>query len=340
MACGVRCGARVCCVVQPSEAALKKGGDLRRFKMRASTLIRNLSGALSSFTVSCGLGASARRSFFCYGLALVSIRLATDPIIILFLFLTIHTTTTDNLGGFFNLTMFSCPCAVLLLIAVNLLVPASGFSSTQRRRGLTVREDGVIAARPRAHGGAAGMHRTDFSFGGSNSNMKSMPITHRLFGRTGRRDCAASATALRLSIKGNLEPGPSPLDRILFVPKWILRQVFRFVTYVHRSLFRALVTSIAATLTAVIIDPAVNRALANAVKDGLNMFLTQPQLKGRLLALQSNLSDNDQSLAKPLGEDFPKLLYNFLSGLILQGLDEELDRSKSSYADEIIERQY
>ena len=29
-------------------------------------------------------------------------------------------------------------------------------------------------------------------------------------------------------------------------------------------------------------------------------------------------------MAKPIGEDFPKVIFNFLCGLILQGLDDEV----------------
>lgn len=104
--------------------------------------------------------------------------------------------------------------------------------------------------------------------------------------------------------------------------------MIRFVTFVQRCIFRAFVTTMAGIVTAVIIDPSVNRAFAHAMKDGLNLFLTQPTIKQRLLEFQKNLSEQDPSLAKPIGENFPKLVFNFLYGLIVQGLDEEIEKGQ------------
>ena len=145
-----------------------------------------------------------------------------------------------------------------------------------------------------------------------------------------RRSAAMSPgstpTGLLVTKVRNMERPVTLVDKVTFVPRWMVWQVIRFITFVQRSLFRAIVTGIAGVVTAIIIDPAVNRAFAHAMKDGLNLFLTQPTIKTKLLEFQENLSNNEPSLAKPIGEDFPKLLFNFLSGLILQGLDGELER--------------
>lgn len=45
------------------------------------------------------------------------------------------------------------------------------------------------------------------------------------------------------------------------------------------------------------------------------MVLTSNYLKERLVAAQKTLSQNDPSLAKLTGEDFVKILYNFIVGL-------------------------
>ena len=108
--------------------------------------------------------------------------------------------------------------------------------------------------------------------------MRSLLTSNQILA-TQLRDFHISATMLRLSVKGNLERSESIFGKVTFVPKWMFRQVFRFVTYLQRSLFRMFVGTIVGVVTAVIIDPAVNRAFANAMKDGLNMFLTQPQIK-------------------------------------------------------------
>ena len=140
-----------------------------------------------------------------------------------------------------------------------------------------------------------------------------------------RQDAATAKTTLLVSSVRNMDPPVSLLDKIVFIPKWMTWQVIRFIAGVQRAMFRSFVSCIAGVVTAIIIDPAVNRAFAHAMKDGLNLFLTQPTIKTKLLEFQDNLSNKEPSLAKPIGEDFPKLLFNFLSGLILQGLDNDDD---------------
>lgn len=76
-----------------------------------------------------------------------------------------------------------------------------------------------------------------------------------------------------------------------------------------------------AFMTALLIDPGVNHGIANGIKDGMNLWLTQPNVKTKLLKLQQNLSSDERSLAKATGEDFPKVLVNFLLGILLQDFD-------------------
>eukprot|EP00977_Amphora_coffeiformis_P018588 scaffold6596_cov161-Amphora_coffeaeformis.AAC.5 len=134
-------------------------------------------------------------------------------------------------------------------------------------------------------------------------------------------------------------PLRSLLDKILSGPKWIVWQLFRVLAYVHRTAFRLLVRGMAATLTAIIIDPAVNKAFANAVKDGLNLWITQPQFKEKLLRFQRNLSKYEgrdgepSSLARPIGQDFPKVVLDFVIGLLSlpdlgNGVDDDDDVDK------------
>lgn len=114
---------------------------------------------------------------------------------------------------------------------------------------------------------------------------------------------------------------------VFFIPKTILWQCHRFITWIQRAIFRAMVSATAAFCTAVMIDPAVNRAFARAMTDGINLWFTQPTIKVKLLALQRNLSEQEPSLAKPIGEDFPKVIFNFIVGLILQGFDEQAEEN-------------
>lgn len=74
--------------------------------------------------------------------------------------------------------------------------------------------------------------------------------------------------------------------------------------------------SVAAFLTAVISDPACNQACATVIMRGCNMVLTSNKLKEKLVVAQETLSNNSPSLAKTTGEDFLKILINFLLGLV------------------------
>lgn len=96
---------------------------------------------------------------------------------------------------------------------------------------------------------------------------------------------------------------------------------WRGVRYARRAAFRATAAIAAAWLSAVLADPAVNRAAAMAIREGMNLFLTQPHLKRNLIAFQQRLATTEPSLAKAAGENFPNLLLNFFSGLVLQDFD-------------------
>lgn len=116
----------------------------------------------------------------------------------------------------------------------------------------------------------------------------------------------------------------------------LTRPIIRAIAYLYRAIYRLVIKVLAGIVTGILIDPGVKHAAATAVKDGMNMWLTQPKVKTKLLKLQQTLSAKDaenasQSLAKELGEDFPRALFNFLAGLILQGFDDD-DDDEYSYA--------
>lgn len=106
--------------------------------------------------------------------------------------------------------------------------------------------------------------------------------------------------------------------------KMLLWPFIRLVTFVQRFVFRVTVRAVAGFLTAVLIDPGVNRAAATANKDGINQWFTQRNVKEKLAALQQNLSEQDPALAKDIGKDFPKVLFDFVVGVVLQGYDEQV----------------
>jgi hypothetical protein len=80
-----------------------------------------------------------------------------------------------------------------------------------------------------------------------------------------------------------------------------------------------------------LIDPGVNHAIANGIKDGMNLWCTQPHVKMKLVKLQKHLAESEgPSLAKQTGESFPRVIVNFIVGLLLQGLDE-VDHKETKY---------
>jgi len=110
----------------------------------------------------------------------------------------------------------------------------------------------------------------------------------------------------------------------------ILRKLVSPFRYLQRALFRAATRGVATFLTAVMEDPSCNQAFATVIMRGCNMVLTSKKLKERLVVAQSTLSNNDPSLAKVTGEDFFKILLNFLVGLV----DPDLEYSKSDSDDD------
>jgi hypothetical protein len=97
----------------------------------------------------------------------------------------------------------------------------------------------------------------------------------------------------------------------------ILHKLLSPISYLYRCLFRAAAAFVASFLTAVIMDPALQRALGLTVKEGMNMWLTQSDVKVKLAAFQTTLSTSSPSLAKPLGQDFFRVFTNFLQGLFM-----------------------
>lgn len=116
------------------------------------------------------------------------------------------------------------------------------------------------------------------------------------------------------------------LYRILFL---ISAPIRRPLSQLGRAIFRHLLYHTSQFVTALMIDPGVNHAIANGIKDGMNLFCTQPNVKDKLVKLQRHLSESGgPSLSKELGEDFPKTLLNFIVGVLLQGWDEPEKRMR------------
>ena len=112
--------------------------------------------------------------------------------------------------------------------------------------------------------------------------------------------------------------------------KMVLWPFVRLITFVQRFVFRVTVRAVAGFMTAVLIDPGVNKAAASAIKDGINLWFTQRNVKEKLAALQQNLSEQDPALAKDIGKDFPKVLFDFIVGVVLQGYDEQVSGKDAS----------
>lgn len=97
----------------------------------------------------------------------------------------------------------------------------------------------------------------------------------------------------------------------------ILRKIFSPFAYLQRAIFRFVVAQVAGFMTALVKDPACNLAIAHTIKEGMNLFLTQKVAKEKLVEFQQTLSNTEPSLAKYSGEDFLKVFFNFLGGVIV-----------------------
>ena len=113
---------------------------------------------------------------------------------------------------------------------------------------------------------------------------------------------------------------------------FITSPIRRPLAYLGRCFFRFAVYHVSQFTTALLIDPGVNHAIANGIKDGMNLWCTQPNVKDKLVKLQQHLAESGgPSLAKQTGEGFPKVLVNFVVGLLLQGLDEPNHNSEQKH---------
>jgi len=68
-------------------------------------------------------------------------------------------------------------------------------------------------------------------------------------------------------------------------------------------------------LSAVLSHPAVQKAAANVVRLGADAFITDPDLDKKLKITGDNLSKNEEEAARAAGEDFPKIVGSFFSGM-------------------------
>ena len=101
----------------------------------------------------------------------------------------------------------------------------------------------------------------------------------------------------------------------------LLRKLLFPLRFLLRACFRLAARFASAFLVAVISDPALNRTIADTVKEGMNRFLTQKTVKQKLGTFQQTLSESKPSLAKEAGEDFLKVILSFMEGLLAPDLN-------------------
>jgi hypothetical protein len=86
----------------------------------------------------------------------------------------------------------------------------------------------------------------------------------------------------------------------------ILQTIFEFVV----EIFAALVSS-------VLSHPAVVNAAANTVVEGMNRFITQPDLDKHFKIMSDSMARNQGEMAAKAGQEFPKIVGSFLHGMIM-----------------------
>ena len=115
----------------------------------------------------------------------------------------------------------------------------------------------------------------------------------------------------------------------------IIRKVFISpLRHLQRLLFRSATKSVATFITAVVEEPSCNKALASVIMRGCNMVLTSNKLKERLVVAQTTLSNTEPSLAKLTGEDFFKIVLNFVQGLVFDSDDFEYNATTKAADDD------
>ena len=68
-------------------------------------------------------------------------------------------------------------------------------------------------------------------------------------------------------------------------------------------------------MTAVLTNPDLQKALSHAVMNGINLWLTQDSVKTKLFTFQQTMANTSPSLANPIGQDFFKVIIEFLEGI-------------------------
>jgi len=76
-------------------------------------------------------------------------------------------------------------------------------------------------------------------------------------------------------------------------------------------------------LAAVLSHPAVEEAAANVVRLGANAFITQPDLDEKLKITSETLAKSQEESARTAGEDFPKVVGAFFTGVFAKKDKEE-----------------
>jgi hypothetical protein len=82
-------------------------------------------------------------------------------------------------------------------------------------------------------------------------------------------------------------------------------------------LFDVTVHITATFMAAVLSHPAVEKAAADTVVEGMNRFLTQSDLDKHMRVMTDTMARSQGELAAKAGQDFPKIVGSFLTGLIM-----------------------
>lgn len=83
-----------------------------------------------------------------------------------------------------------------------------------------------------------------------------------------------------------------------------------------RWFFNGIVECLATVTGAVLAHPKVQHAAADTMVLAMNQFMVQPDLDEKLLVMNETMSRRHEDFARRTGEDFPKIVGNFLQGML------------------------
>ncbi|GKY90470.1 hypothetical protein MPSEU_000020800 [Mayamaea pseudoterrestris] len=185
----------------------------------------------------------------------------------------------------------SFTCLVLLCLATDTRAFSSSSFAISSRSSLHFRRQNFLL-----HDAALQLQE-DFGLNGDNDLQLELIDTNE--------DLIASGENLKYS----------SIDSISSISRTVTRIIFLPFTLLFRLLFRAAASFVASFMTAVVTDPALNRALVLIVKEGANSFLTQGNVKSKIATFQETMATTSPSLAKQSGNDFLRVIIQFLDGL-------------------------